>query len=68
MLFGSVGRAAVPCAEALSSLHQTWVLLWAWVPLLHVPPLSFILFPVKSRQLSYQYCMETVWKNSVEGG
>ena len=31
--FGSVGRARVPCAEAL---QRTWVRLPAWVPLLRV--------------------------------
>ena len=43
-----VGRAGIPCTEALSSLQQTRVRLPAWVPLLHVSPLSLTLFPVTS--------------------
>ena len=50
-MFSSVGRAGVPCIEALSSLQQTRVRLLNWGPLLCVtPPRSH---PVSCRLFSY---------------
>ena len=40
-LFSSVGRASIPCTEALFSLQRPWVRVPTWGPLLRVtPPLS----------------------------
>ena len=48
--FTSVGRAGIPCTEALSSLQRSRVRVPAWGPLLRVaPPLSH---PVSCRIFS----------------
>ena len=72
-LFHLVGRAGVPCTEALSSLQWPQVCVPAQGPLLHVThPLSLILFPViswactinkavKAKEIHKKIIMGLIW-------